>query len=357
MLFGQAATVPAKQSNGTPPSAPSTPASYSAGPIAIVPIDSRDPGTAASVTGALEVTNGKAMIAAEGSVTSGSRTTEVTLPHRGVLRVCASTTVKLASDRSVPAGGDAPGLLMAIDRGALETSFATGRNADIVLTPDFRILIGGPGSSELKVRLGQQGDTCIDNTGADAPYVVVTSLFDTGLYRVQPGQRVMFQHGSLREVVDQEKEPCGCPPEPSKTGANEFPLAQSEGLAPTPAPAPTPPAAVNRGDFGGPIRSSPNHRDFSRRALCCAPPKTRILHPDWPLLQTNFRRRLEGLERIERRKVFSHSECPKTAQRPVGVQVRPAGCLLRRLSPTILTRLQSSRFPRPGGQPCTAWRI
>ena len=245
MLFGQAATVPAKQSNGTPPSAPSTPASYSAGPIAIVPIDSRDPGTAASVTGALEVTNGKAMIAAEGSVTSGSRTTEVTLPHRGVLRVCASTTVKLASDRSVPAGGDAPGLLMAIDRGALETSFATGRNADIVLTPDFRILIGGPGSSELKVRLGQQGDTCIDNTGADAPYVVVTSLFDTGLDRVQPGQRVMFQHGSLREVVDQEKEPCGCPPEPSKTGANEFPLAQSEGLAPTPAPAPTPAQPAN----------------------------------------------------------------------------------------------------------------
>jgi hypothetical protein len=210
-----------------------------------VPIDSKDPGTAASVTGAFEITNGKAMIAAEGSVTSGTRTTQVTLPRRGVLRVCASTTVKLASDRSVPAGGDAPGLLMAIDQGALETSFATGRNADILLTPDFRILIGGPGSSELKVRLGQQGDTCIDNTGADAPYVVVTSLFDSGLYRVQPGQRVMFQHGSLREVVDNEKEPCGCPPEPSKTGANEFPLAQSEGLAPTPAPAPIPAQPAN----------------------------------------------------------------------------------------------------------------
>jgi hypothetical protein len=95
------------------------------------------------------------------------------------------------------------------------------------------------------VRLGQQGDTCIDNTGADAPYVVVTSLFDSGLYRVQPGQRVMFQHGSLREVVDNEKEPCGCPPEPSKTGANEFPLAQSEGLAPTPAPAPIPAQPAN----------------------------------------------------------------------------------------------------------------
>jgi hypothetical protein len=228
----------------SPPAAEPAPASqlepFSSGPIAIVPIDSNNPDQAATVTGALEVTAGRAMIAASGSVTSGSRTTEVILPHRGVLRVCAGTTVKLASDSGVPAG-ETPGLLMAMDHGAIETSFATGRNADILLTPDFRILIGGPGSSELKVRLGREGDTCIDNSGVNAPYVVVTSLFDSsGLYRVQPGQHVMFQHGSLHEVVDQEKEPCGCPPPPAKTSGNEFPLAQSEGLAPTPAPAPTP---------------------------------------------------------------------------------------------------------------------
>jgi hypothetical protein len=48
----------------------------------------------------------------------------------------------------------------------------------------------------------------------------------------------MFQHGNLREVVDQEKEPCGCPPaEPS---GNEFPLAQSMGLAPQPKVSPAP---------------------------------------------------------------------------------------------------------------------
>ena len=210
-------------------------------PIAIVPIDSNDPNDAAVVTGALEVTEGKAMIAASGSVTSGSRTTNVILPRRGTLRVCASTTVKLAADTSVSAGG-LPGLLMAMDHGAVEMSFATTpatANADILMTPDFRILIGGPGASEVKVRLGSGGDTCVDNSGKDAPYVVVTSLFDSGLYRVQPGQRVMFQRGSLREVVDSESEPCGCPPPPAKATGNQFPLAQSEGLAPTPPPAVT----------------------------------------------------------------------------------------------------------------------
>jgi hypothetical protein len=47
----------------------------------------------------------------------------------------------------------------------------------------------------------------------------------------------MFQHGSVHEVVDDEKEPCGCPP-PTNPGTNEFPLAESAGLAPLPKPAP-----------------------------------------------------------------------------------------------------------------------
>ncbi|HEY3704708.1 MAG TPA: hypothetical protein VGL22_06570 [Terracidiphilus sp.] len=209
---------------------PSNPGS----PIAIVPVDG-----STSVTGALSVTAGKAIIAATGSITSGASATEVILPRRGVLRVCASTTVSLATDNSVPAG-ETPGLMMSLDHGAIETSFATGQNADMLLTPDFRILIGAPGASDVKVRLGDHGDTCIDNPGTHAPYVVVTSVFDGGAYRVQPGQRVMFQHGSLQEVVDNEKEPCGCPPEP-RPGSNDFPLAQSAGIGPRSPPITTPP--------------------------------------------------------------------------------------------------------------------
>lgn len=206
-------------------------------PIAVVPLDSHIPGSAAMVTGALQVSSGKAMIASNGTVTAGSATTVVDLPQRGTLNVCASTTVKLSADATVPAG-ETPGILMAMDHGAVEASFATGRNADILLTPDFRILISGPGNADVKVRLGQGGDTCVDNPGGNAPYVLVTSVFDGSVYRVQPGQRVMFQHGNLKEVVDQEKEPCGCPP--AQPQGNDFPLAQSEGLAPLPPVKPAP---------------------------------------------------------------------------------------------------------------------
>jgi len=205
----------------------------SVGPIAIVPVDS-----STNVTGALQITAGQALIGASGSVTAGAKTTEVILPHRGVLRVCASTTVKLTSDTSVPAGETA-GLVMGLDRGALEASFATGQNADVLLTPDFRILITGPGAADVKIRLGEHGDTCVDNAGVSAPYVLVSSVFEGGAYRVQGGERVMFQHGSVHEVVTGEKESCGCPPPTNpdvQPATNEFPLAQSEGLTPTPPP-------------------------------------------------------------------------------------------------------------------------
>jgi hypothetical protein len=47
----------------------------------------------------------------------------------------------------------------------------------------------------------------------------------------------MFQHGSVTSVVDQEKEPCGCPA-PVHPNTNEFPEAQSAGFAPLSPPGP-----------------------------------------------------------------------------------------------------------------------
>jgi hypothetical protein len=222
-------------------------------PIAYVPNDGKDPNAAAEVTGAMEVDTGRAVIRSSGIVSAGEHTVPITLPQRGQVRLCPASKVGLTTDSSVR-GGDRPGLMMTLDHGAMEANFATGVNSDVILTPDFRILISGPGIAAVRVRLGAKGDTCVDNSlgdrgtsgndaggvgqGAEAPYVSVSSVFDGGLYRVQPGQRVMFQHGSLHEVVDDEKEPCGCTAEKTKADAdNAFPAPQSTGLSLHPAPA------------------------------------------------------------------------------------------------------------------------
>ncbi len=221
--------VPLFARSQSPPNSAPAPSVLDA-PIALVRLDHAPAETGVTVTGALDVTADRAAIGTSGTVTAGGQTAEITLPHRGLLRLCATTRVGLSMDPA-HAGSDRSGLMMALDRGALETSFHTGSDSDVILTPDFRILISGPGQSAVAVRLGDHGDTCVENPGTDAPYVTVSSVFDGGAYRVQSNQRVLFQHGSLSEVVDSEKESCGCPHEPA-SGPNAFPEAESAGLAP-----------------------------------------------------------------------------------------------------------------------------
>jgi hypothetical protein len=222
-------------------------------PIAYVPTEG------VSLSGSLAVENGKASIGNNGTITASDSTARVALARGGELRLCASTKVHLSKDSSAnsadPAADSA--LMIALDRGAIEASYTPGKYSDVLLTPDLRILISGPGQADLKIRTNQKGDTCVDNHGANAPYVTVTSQFEDGLYRVQPNQRVLFEHGSLQQVVDNEAEPCGCPAatppvavastapgiEPNRTNQLQpeqadtaFPLAESEGLKPPPPP-------------------------------------------------------------------------------------------------------------------------
>lgn len=213
-----------------------------------------------TVSGSMSVENGRATIGNDGTITAGDGTAMVKLARGGDMEVCSSTKVHLSRDTSVPGPADSA-LMIALDRGALEASYVPGKYSDVLLTPDLRILVSGPGTADLKIRVNEKGDTCLDNHGANAPYVTVTNLFEGGVYRVQPNQRVMFEHGSLEQVVDNETEPCGCPvaapsnevasaSAPAKPtrkteaeAANPFPLAQSEGLASAPA-APVKPESV-----------------------------------------------------------------------------------------------------------------
>lgn len=217
------------------------------------------------ISGDVHVANGALQLGNGSTITAGSDTVPISLSRGGELKLCATTSVHLARDRSIQAA-DASGLMLGLDRGAIEAHYETSKYSDVLMTPDLRILISGPGEANLAIRVSSQGDTCIDNRGPSAPYITVTSQLEGGLYRVQPGQHVSFQHGSLREVVDTEHEPCGCPAPvsvadagtsapvgaapghpvggPSSTPADTaFPLAVSEGLAKPPMPSTTPVAA------------------------------------------------------------------------------------------------------------------
>jgi hypothetical protein len=256
----------------------------------------RTSATEVQVSGAVDISHGEMLLGNGSQITAGEQAVKIALQRGGSLRVCSTSSVHLAKDRSIedPASS---ALMMALDRGAIEANYVVGKYSDVLLTPDLRILISGPGQANLSVRVNPKGDTCVDNHGAEAPYVTVTSQLEGGAYRVMPDQRVNFQHGSLSEVVDHEPEPCGCPAMPvtsvastGNTGPNPatpgkpvggpsstpadtaFPIAESEGLAPPPTPhAPVVPAGQTHAEVTVPLTYNGEN---PAAAVPAAPPAT-----------------------------------------------------------------------------------
>jgi hypothetical protein len=221
----------------------------------------RTSATEVQVSGAVDISHGETLLGNGSAITAGDQAVKISLQRGGSLRLCSTSSVHLSKDRSI-ADPASSALMMALDRGAIEANYTVGKYSDVLLTPDLRILISGPGQADLRIRVNTKGDTCVDNHGADAPYVTVSSQLEGGAYRVMPDQRVNFENGSLREVVDHEPEPCGCPAAmslatagnpgtptspgspvggPSSTPADTaFPIAESEGLASPPPPSSAP---------------------------------------------------------------------------------------------------------------------
>ena len=228
---------------------------------------SNSPAQVVRVAGAITLEGSMIRLGNGSTVTAGLQTVAVQLTRGGTLDLCATTQVRLSQSQAT---ADANGaLMMSLDRGALEEHATLGKDSDVILTPDLRILISGPGTADVQLRVNAKGDTCLENhvaaAGDIAPYVTVSEQLSDGVYRVQPNQRVLFEHGSLRDVVDNEPEPCGCPAaalsvasagttaSPAAAAAlgqavevnpdTAFPLAESEGLAPPPS-APTQPVVA-----------------------------------------------------------------------------------------------------------------
>jgi hypothetical protein len=216
----------------------------------------------ATVAGALEVTNGRAILVGNTTVTARDRTAEVDLRRGGTVRVCATSGLHVTAGKS--ADGTVP-LMLALDRGAIEVQMAATTH-DVVTTPDLRFTMLGDGSLDLQLRVTRNGDTCVENRGAKAPVLHVADQFGEGTYELRAGQHVLFEHGSLKEVVDHESSACGCPAEQTmsvadallnsggaggsakeKTAAEEhpFPAAVSAGLAPSAAVPQAPTGAVH----------------------------------------------------------------------------------------------------------------
>lgn len=171
----------------------------------------------ATVTGWTDEVDGQAVLSGSSSVTTRNQAVPIKLGRGGTVRVCQSSQLKLTASKDVTT---APPMLFSLDRGAIEIE-TNGTPSDSVMTPDLRVLIRTSGPLDLRMSVAQNGDTCVENRGATAPTLAVSDAFGESMYEVPAGQHVLFQHGSVRDVLAHETIPCGCP------AAKEDSLAQA----------------------------------------------------------------------------------------------------------------------------------
>jgi len=156
---------------------------------------------------------------ASGSSFSAGYSTEVLrLSRGGEVHLCPGTTISIVHPQN---GGD---LLLGMGVGSIETHYALEQSADTILTPDFRMLLRGPGEFHYAIRVDARGDTCVRALpGNTAPIIVYESIGD-GKFEVVPSEQLVFHGGHLSttdtafrssEVAQVEHivpEDCGCPP-------------------------------------------------------------------------------------------------------------------------------------------------
>src|ERR1041385_7062769 len=103
--------------------------------------------------------------------------------------------------------------MLGMSKGAMETHYSTQESSDSVLTPDFRIVLPGPGEFNLAISADAKGNTCVGSMPGTTSSAVVAELLGTGTYEIKPQQQVLFRQGRL-DSVEAPISACGCPAAP-----------------------------------------------------------------------------------------------------------------------------------------------
>jgi hypothetical protein len=139
------------------------------------------------------------------SVSAMGNPTVLRLPRGGEIHVCPGTSLSVTPSKT---GGD---LMLGLSTGTIETHYPLGSAADVILTPDFRILLPGPGEFDMAVSADRQGNTCVRTLPGNTAAAVVSEIMGNDTYQVNANDQVLFHSGRLQNASSAAGLNCGCP--------------------------------------------------------------------------------------------------------------------------------------------------
>jgi len=158
----------------------------------------------ASVKGGVILANSGTKVLSGSSISAGEQTARLKLERGGSMLICPGTSLAVTTSQN------GRQLMFSMNTGNIEMDYPIGAAADNLLTPDFRLLLPGPGRLHLAVRVSAKGDTCVQSLASNTSAVVVSEGMGDESYQVKPNETVIFNGGRISGAMPAH-ESCGCP--------------------------------------------------------------------------------------------------------------------------------------------------